>query len=1044
MNSDSIPFQDVVRDEEESNAFSRVGILAAIAGVFVLDSFLTVEVNGFILYLPIIWLAFHTGKSFDLYTTAALSSLMLIIDLYISSLDNIHWIPIVNRLLGISAIWLTAGLCGQVLRTRRSLLSRERYRSIIVETALDAVVSIDKRGRIVDWNAQAENTFGWSRTEVVGRELASLIIPPEQRAAHRRGLARHLHSGFGPILGQRLEMTALRKSGEEFPIELSVVEVPLDGKVLFNAFLRDISGNAENAMYRARLAALVDSSYDAIIGLDVDGKIISWNWGAERVYGYREEEAIGKTIDFLMPSGSEEQTDIISEAIRSGRRLEQFETFRKTKGGRLVSVSLTVSPIANENGVDIGTSTIERDISDLKRQQRELFEAKEEAEKANQVRAEFLANVSHELRTPMNAIIGMTQIALGEDLTEDVRDYVQTANDSAHSLLTLLNDILDFSKLESGKFTIDEEPFSLRSMLDEAIKPLSIRAFEKGLELACDIPADVPDELVGDAVRIKQILTNLISNAVKFTDEGEVVVSVKPLKISPQKVRLQFSVKDTGVGIQPEDQVRILEPFTQVDASSTRRHGGTGLGLAISNQLLRLMRGKLTVESELSKWSCLSFKLNLKRQSLEEQSHADGVSLQELRDLPVLIVDDNETNRRILSSMLQNWSMKPDLAENAEQALRRFDSSQRQGDPFPLVIVDALMPGMDGYTLSQRIHERSPNPPPVILMISSSDRLEFKKRGAESDISVFLQKPVTQSDLMDAVMQAMEVHVESESVEAQQNEQPEPHQSLSILLAEDTPANQKVVSAILKKSGHQVTIAYNGQEALDLHRQKNFDVILMDVQMPVMDGYRATAAIRDYEKSTDSAVPIIAMTAHVMRGDRERCLAAGMDAYLAKPVDVDEMLQVVEEASQGRECLRGHRSGNGEEDSAEFVIPDLDDSTSENASPEEILDFEGVMKRLNGELELYRDFIKYFDEDYPPLIDSLQQAIGKDDASAVHRIAHSLKGLCANLGAVACTDTAGELEQIGKDGDLNDASNQFAKLQRQISQLDAVLGKYRK
>ncbi len=814
MNSDSMPFQDVMDTSRESHVLARVSIFAAIGAVFILDSFLAVEVTGFILYLPIIWLAFRTGKALDIYATAALCSLMLVIDLYISSAgEGVSWVSVINRLLGISAIWMTAALCGQIVRAQRTLLSRERYRSSIIDTALDAVVSIDQRGRIVDWNAQAEKTFGWTRAEVVGEELASRIIPPEYRTAHRQGLVRYLKTGMGPILGQRLELTALRKGGQVFPVELSIVAVSLDDKVLFNAFVRDITQNSENSKYRARLASLVDSSYDAIIGIDIDGTIISWNLGAERVYGYREDETLGRTIAFLLPPDIEEETSVILKAIQSGRRLEQFETVRKRKDGQLISVSITVSPIADENGVDIGSSTIERDITDLKRQQQELFEAKEDAEKANRSRAEFLANVSHELRTPMNAIIGMTQIALGEKLSEDVEDYIQTANESAHSLLTLVNDILDFSKLESGKFTIENEPFRLREMLDETVKPLSLHAFEKGLELACDVGANVPDELVGDTVRLKQILTNLINNAVKFTDTGEVVVAVEALKKWPSKVRLRFSVRDTGVGILPEDQRRVLEPFTQVDASSTRRHGGTGLGLAICNQLLRLMGGKLSVESEPRKGSCLSFQVTLARQAIAKRDSSNRMSLKQLENLPVLVVDDNATNRRILSQMLRNWSMQPDTAEGAEQALRRMDQACADGSPYPLVILDALMPGMDGYTLSKRICERTTDPPPIILMISSSDRQEFKQRETESEVDLFLQKPVSQSDLLDAVMQAMNVHVDETDDEQIQSDKRTTHRSLSILLAEDTPANQKVVTTILQKYGHAVTVAQNGREA---------------------------------------------------------------------------------------------------------------------------------------------------------------------------------------------------------------------------------------
>ncbi len=1049
MSTDSSHFHDVVDSPSlpPNNNMARLVVLAAIGLIFVFDSVFVAGVNGFILYLPAIWLAFRSGKSSDIYITAGLCSFLLIVDLYVSGAEEVVWIAVVNRILGISAIWMTAALCSQILNAQRKLAGRDRYRSSIIETALDAVISIDRRGRIVDWNAQAEKIFGWTRQEVVGEELARRIIPPEHRSAHRKGLVRYLRTGTGSVLGRRLELTALRKNGQEFPIELSVVAVQLEDRVLFNAFLRDITQRNEDARYRARLAALVDSSYDAIIGRDVTGTITSWNLGAERIYGYSEEEALGQTASLILPPDAESEEREILQAIQTGRRLEQFETVRQCKDGRLIPVSVTVSPIEDEQGTVLGSSTIERDFTERKRRQQELLLAKEDAERANRTRAEFLANVSHELRTPMNAIIGMTQLAMGEDLSDDVRDYVQTANESAHSLLTLLNDILDFSKIEAGKFKIESQPFSLRAMFHEALKPLSLRAFEKDLELACDISADVPDELVGDTVRIKQVLTNLIGNAIKFTDTGEVVVAVKLVKKWPHEVRLRFSVRDTGVGIAPEDQRRILEPFTQADASSTRSHGGTGLGLAISNDLVRLMGGRLSVKSELGKGSLLSFQISLPIQSGVGGQPRHARSLQQLRGLPVLVVDDNETNLRIVAENLKNWSMQPVTAQNGEEALDRIDYACESGSPFPLVIIDALMPEMDGYTLSQRICDRADHPPPMILMVSSSDRREFKERESDAAISMYLQKPITQSDLLDAVLMTMNIEYATlpNAQEDEDDEQASPdNRPLSILLAEDTPANQKVVTSILKKSGHRVTIAADGRQAVSLYRAQNFDLILMDIQMPVMDGFEATAAIRAEQKDSLAATPIIAMTAHAMRGDREKCLAAGMDAYIAKPVDVDELLTLVGTATDGRAELRAatnptsntlsSHDGNGDSAVGTAATP------SASFTPaHKILDFEGAMQRLNGDMGLFKDFVRYFEEDSPTLLATLRAATRSADAAQVAQAAHSLKGLAANFGGERCVSIAGELERRGKAGDLEGSDALVTQLEDAVSQLSAAL-----
>ncbi|MBI2478579.1 MAG: response regulator, partial [Planctomycetia bacterium] len=620
--------------------------------------------------------------------------------------------------------------------------------------------------------------------------------------------------------------------------------------------------------------------------------------------------------------------------------------------------------------------------------------------------------------------------ALGEKLSDEVRDYVQTANEAAHSLLTLLNDILDFSKLESGKFTIEAEPFRLREMFDETVKTLSARAFEKGLELVCEVASDVPDRLVGDAVRLRQVFTNLISNAIKFTEQGEVVVSVQTLHKWPKETRLRFSVRDTGVGVSANDQLRILEPFTQVDASSTRRYGGTGLGLTICRELVRLMGGQLRVESELGVGSCFSFRLTLPIQPEPTSDSLDSTPLDRLRGLPVLVVDDNETNRRIITEILASWSMQADTARDGQQALARLDQARESGPPYALLIVDALMPEVDGYALSQQIAERISDPPPVILMLSSSDRHEFKLREERASISAFLQKPVSQSDLLEAVLRAMNAPIAIGRETPPSNVVPAPSRvSLSILLAEDTPANQKIVTSILKKRGHAITVAGNGREAVELFRQQAFDVILMDVQMPIMDGWQATAAIREQEKSPDQSTPIIAMTAHAMRGDREKCLDAGMDAYIAKPIDMNRLIELVESVADG---TTDSRFVNEDHRAAHRV-----------AKSNGVIDFAGAMQRLAGDLELFRDFIGYFDQDSPKLLSALRDAISEGDASAVQRCAHSIKGLAANFGAVLCVAVAHELEEIGKAGELGTAAEVMARLERELARLDDALAEHR-
>lgn len=549
----------------------------------------------------------------------------------------------------------------------------------------------------------------------------------------------------------------------------------------------------------------------------------------------------------------------------------------------------------------VENATMHKNLLELDRRRREseeLQQAKKVAEQANQAKSEFLANISHELRTPMNAIIGMTELALDEGLEEPARDYVKTAKESAHVLLGLLNEILDFSRLESGKFVLDVAPFSLRSSLDETIRSLALRACEKGLELACEVDSDVPDRLVGDTMRIRQVLMNLVGNAIKFTEQGEVVVRVGLDSEISEHVSLAFAVSDTGIGVSQENQQRIFQPFTQADASTTRHYGGTGLGLSIASDLIRLMGGRLWIESELGRGSTFRFTTRLEIDTevgrLAEPSPAVP---EEFKGLPVLVVDDNATTRRIMESSLSRWGMRPQAVADGPAAISRLSEAAAQGDRFRLAFVDALMPGMDGFAVAEQIDAHPGWCGATILMMCSTDRHIFADRCQTLKIAAHLDKPISQTDLLNATIKALGGAV-PEPVEDKTNgrslKSPPPARPLNILLAEDTPANQKLIVSLLKKRGHSIAVAHNGREAIDVLKQQRFDVVLMDVQMPIMDGFQATAVIRASQKAGADRLPIIAMTAHAMRGDRERCLAAGMDAYLAKPIDSRKLIELVE------------------------------------------------------------------------------------------------------------------------------------------------------
>ncbi|MBA2113613.1 response regulator [Bremerella alba] len=782
---------------------------------------------------------------------------------------------------------------------------------------------------------------------------------------------------------------------------------------------------------RARLAAIVDSSYDAIIGKSLDGRITSWNYGAELVYGYSVEEAVGQMSDLILPEYQENEEPEILEAISLGRRLEEFETVRVRKDGRKIPVSVTMSPVVDTKGQVVGSSTIERDITERRRAEEELQRARDSAIRASRTRAEFLANVSHELRTPMNAIIGMTSMALEEELTPQLHDYLTTANDSAYSLLTLLNDILDFSKLESGKFSIIKENFNLADVVEESIKTLSSQAFAKGLELVCRIPRDLPREVIGDGIRLRQILTNLVSNAIKFTEQGEIVVAVEVVRIWPDEARFRFTVRDTGIGIPVEEQQRILEPFTQVDSSSTRIHGGTGLGLAISSELLRMMGGRLSLQSEVGQGSLFSFRLSFDLPVSQSMDTIHSLPFDKLRDLPVLVVDDNATNRKIIAETLTTWGMKPLTANDAQQAMGILRQNLENDMSFPLIIVDALMPGMDGYELSREVRKLRPDSEsPVILMVSSADRREFKENEASTEIAAYIQKPVTQTELIRSILRAMRLTTQQPVDSKPAPGTQKPLASLSVLLAEDTPANQKVVTTMLKKRGHSVTVAQNGREAVELFKKQPFDVVLMDVQMPILDGFQATSVIRALERGSDITTPIIAMTAHAMRGDREKCLEAGMDAYVAKPLDVKQLLGLVESVAEDRSAA----STNG------HAAPQ-DESFGSNSTP--IVDYAGAMKRLGDDAELFREFIVYYDEDAKQLLLEIEESIRSEATGDLHRAAHNLKGLASNLGAQRVVNAAYSLERIGKNGEILKAREALGHLKSEMERLDTALQNYR-
>ena len=767
---------------------------------------------------------------------------------------------------------------------------------------------------------------------------------------------------------------------------------------------------------KAIYQSLVESLPINVFRKDRDGKIVFGNQRYCDSLNQKLEELLGKSDEDLFSKElAEKYVRDDKWVLQTGLPFHDIEEHPAVDGSKMY-VEVLKAPVHDSTGKRIGIQGMFWDVTSRIQAENALRDAKEIAEAASRSKSDFLANMSHEIRTPMNAILGMTELVLDTQLNNSQREYLTMVQTSGEALLALLNDILDFSKIEAGKLEFDHESFDLRDSLSDAMRTLATRAFNKKLELVINIHPEVPKRVITDSGRLRQVIMNLVGNAIKFTERGEIVLTVDCLTRDEDDTLLRFNIRDTGIGISPEKIERIFGEFEQADTSTTRQFGGTGLGLAISKRIVELMGGRLKAKSELGKGSEFFFEVKL---GIDHEEFQIAESVTDVTDVPILVVDDNQTNRQILDTMLNGWGMKPIVAASAKDAFEILHESELAGEPIRLVLSDVNMPGNDGFELVEWIRSKKEIAGTKVIMLTSGSRHGDFERKQELQIAAHLMKPVKQSDLFDAIGDALNVTEKSNVSHSEITEPKGDLGPLKILLAEDNLVNQRLAIGLLEKFGHAVVVANNGKQAVDLYQDDTFDVVLMDVQMPEMDGFEATAAIREIEAESGRRTPIVAMTAHAMVGDRQRCLDAGMDDYISKPIRVPALISAI----------------GGLEVSRSQVEPNQDYTTSSSF----LVDWSTALETVGGDRKLLQDLIDIFIAESSKMVNEIAASIQAKDQKELRRTAHAVKGALRHLGAESVAESAVQLEKMGEEEIFDGAEEHLNTLREQIEQLTTEL-----